>query len=656
MGLFLLRTLTLFLITILLISPFINLNINKSLKPKVVLLVDNSESISSYDGITLKKYRETIQEIEEQISDYFEVETHYFSDKLDAKDSFLLQGNRTDLYNALQSSDEIHFNENIQSVVLISDGNYNLGNNFNYYNFTNPVECHSLLVGDTSRFFDIEIGNIDFNPLAYLNEKSNINIQLNSEQVLNKKINLSLYEIKTNGANNLIQSKDIVPNVMSYTENHSFSVKMNQEGIHHYRMIAKCLSGEKNCDNNYKDFFIEVVNGKKKVVVFADAPHPDISAMKSALEKNEAFDVRVQILLENTSEIGDIDLAILYQIPSQFSNRVEFIKKLNEKSISILYFLGSGSNYSVFNQLQSLYQVTPQGNLKQDIAPQFNKEFSSFKLTENTQANYLKFPPMQSNYLNITTVKQSEVFMFQKIGNVTTNKPLISMGFMDNQSIGFVFAENIWKWKMMDYKNFKSFDHFDEIIVKMINYLAIKKDKKKFKVHFDKTFFTEKEDINIDAAVYNASYELTNVSDVSIEILGNNKYKSKGLFLKNGDKYSLNIGSLPPGNYQYTASTSLNGVNMIDKGNFAVTSFQLEKAYKRANFEDMNKFAQNHNGTLQLFENWKQLLAVLKKKESKELLISESKTITFIDSWIYMSTILFLLSLEWLLRKYFGKN
>jgi hypothetical protein len=230
------------------------------------------------------------------------------------------------------------------------------------------------------------------------------------------------------------------------------------------------------------------------------------------------------------------------------------------------------------------------------------------------------------------------------------------MGFMDNQSVGIVFAENIWKWKIMDFKNFKSFEHFEEIVVKTANFLAVKKDKKKFKVHFDKTFYTEKEDINADAAVYNASYELINTSDVFMEIYGNNKYQSKVTFLKNGDKYSLNLGNLPSGNYEYQAYTILNGVKMVDKGNFAVTTFQLEKAYKKANYEDMNKFAQNHNGELVLLKDWKKLIDLFKKKESKDLLISESKTITFIDSWILMSIILFLLSLEWIFRKYFGKN
>jgi hypothetical protein len=77
---------------------------------------------------------------------------------------------------------------------------------------------------------------------------------------------------------------------------------------------------------------------------------------------------------------------------------------------------------------------------------------------------------------------------------------------------------------------------------------------------------------------------------------------------------------------------------------------------KRANFEVMNKFAQNHNGELIFYKNWEQLIAIFKKKEQKELLISESKTITFIDSWILLGVILLLLSIEWILRKYFGKN
>ncbi len=656
LGLFALRVLALFLISILLISPFINLKVNRSLKPKVILVVDNSSSIATFDGMKLDEYRQTIEKLQDKLSRYFEVETHLFSDKLDAKDSFLLKGESTDIFNALQATDELHFNENIQSVILVSDGNANIGNNFNYYNFTNPVDAYSLLVGDTTRFFDIEIGAIDYNPLAYLNEKTNVSVNVSADNAVGSPIQLTLYEMKGNGTAIKLQSQTINPHSNSFSENQSFAIKMTQEGIHHYRIACECNSAEKNCANNAKDFFVEVVNGKKKIAIYTDAPHPDISAIKSALEKNEAFEVQVQVLQESAPSIEGIDLAILYQIPSNYSNRLEFIKQLNQKGVSILYFIGSGTNYGMINQVQSLYSITPQGNLKQDVLPQFNKEFSLFKMSEDFQGNYGKFPPLQANYLNIAAVKQSEVLLYQKIGAVATNKPMIAMGFMENQSVGIVFAENIWKWKMMDFKNFKSFERFEEVIVKTANFLAVKKDKKKFKVHFAKTFYTEKESVSADAVLYNASYELINNADVQMEIVGNNKYQSNVEFVKNGDKYSVNLGSLPAGNYEYTAYTISNGTKLIDKGNFAITAFEIENAYKRANFEDMNKFAQNHNGELIFYKNWEQLIEKFKKKEQKELLISESKTITFIDSWILLGIILLLLSIEWILRKYFGKN
>ncbi len=655
-GLFTLRVLALFLISILLISPFINLNVNRSLKPKVVLVVDNSSSIATFKGVKLDDYRQTIEKLQDKLSSYFEVEMHLFSDKLDSKDSFLLKGESTDIFNALQATDEIHFNENLQSVILVSDGNSNIGNNFNYYNFTNPIEVYSLLVGDTTRFFDIEIGAIDYNPLAYLNEKTNVSVNISADNAVGSPIQLTLYEMKVNGTAVKLQSQTIKPQSNSFSENQSFAIKMTQEGIHHYRVACECNSSEKNCANNTKDFFVEVVNGKKKIVIYTDAPHPDISAIKSALEKNEAFEVQVQLLQEPSPKIEGVDLAILYQIPSNYSNRLEIIKQLNEKGISILYFIGSGTNYGMMNQVQSLYNISPQGNLKQDVLPQFNKEFSFFKMTDDFQGNYGKFPPLQTNYLNISAVKQSEVLLYQKIGAVATNKPLIAMGFMDNQSLGIVFAENIWKWKLMDYKSFKGFERFEELIVKTANFLAVKKDKKKFKVHFAKTIYNEKENINAEAFLYNASYELINNADIFIEIVGDNKYQSNVEFVKNGDKYSLNLGSLPAGSYEYTAYTMSNGVKLIDKGNFAITAFEVENAYKRANFEDMYKFAQNHNGELIFYKDWEQLIGIFKQKEVKELLISESKTITFIDSWILLGIILLLLSLEWILRKYFGKN
>jgi hypothetical protein len=44
---------------------------------------------------------------------------------------------------------------------------------------------------------------------------------------------------------------------------------------------------EFTAQNNSRDAYIEVIDGKEKILLLAAAPHPDIKAIKSALEKNE---------------------------------------------------------------------------------------------------------------------------------------------------------------------------------------------------------------------------------------------------------------------------------------------------------------------------------------------------------------------------------
>ena len=58
------------------------------------------------------------------------------------------------------------------------------------------------------------------------------------------------------------------------------------------------LSGEFSNRNNRQDVYVEVIDGKEKILLLALAPHPDVKALKSIIEKNENYVIRcIKMLL-----------------------------------------------------------------------------------------------------------------------------------------------------------------------------------------------------------------------------------------------------------------------------------------------------------------------------------------------------------------------
>ena len=72
----------------------------------------------------------------------------------------------------------------------------------------------------------------------------------------------------------------------------------------------------------------------------------------------------------------------------------------------------------------------------------------------------------------------------------------------------------LWKWRLFEYAPKESHELLDGLIQKCVQFLAIKEDKRLFRVSLLKIY--EYEDLSISAQLYDANYELFNKPDVTI--------------------------------------------------------------------------------------------------------------------------------------------
>lgn len=122
-----LRFLSIFSLLLLLLSPILECNKTKSIRPKLVLLVDNSRSIKFSDK---ENFKSEVEKLVDKLADlnlYIDVKA--FDDEVKPIDSLSQNGQRTDIISALTNIVSLHTEENIQRIVLVTDGNYNQGNN-----------------------------------------------------------------------------------------------------------------------------------------------------------------------------------------------------------------------------------------------------------------------------------------------------------------------------------------------------------------------------------------------------------------------------------------------------------------------------------------------------------------------------------------------
>ena len=413
------------------------------------------------------------------------------------------------------------------------------------------------------------------------------------------------------------------------------------------------VENEFSIKNNVQDFYIEVIEGKEKILILTSAPHPDINALKQSIEENENLSCDVVLSSELKKSLKDYNLIVLHQIPDNNSSDKNLLLQINELNIPVLYILGSQTNFNILSDQSSLILIGNKGQ-SNEATPVLDEGFNLFGLSENTLKTIPKFPPLASPYANYKFKSESQIFLSQQIGSVKTGQPLIAFVTNNNKKEAFVFGEGLWRWKLTDYLINENQNGFNEIINKSIQYLSVKINRSRFKVKVPNQFF-ENEEIILNAEYYNESYELKNEFDAHI-VLKNKEGKDQNfVFSKENNAYRLNAGQLQPGEYSFVAELKSGNKFISDEGKFTVKALQLEGQDLTANHYILNRISKKSEGKFYLPHNLQRLKAELEKSPTaKPIIYSQRNFIDLINWKILFFILLTLVSAEWFFRKYFG--
>ena len=231
------------------------------------------------------------------------------------------------------------------------------------------------------------------------------------------------------------------------------------------------------------------------------------------------------------------------------------------------------------------------------------------------------------------------------------------MGFIDDNDVkhAILNGEGLWRWKLYDFLQNQNNDAFNEIVSKTIQYLAVVSDKRPFRVNLAKSVFDENDAINMDAQLYNASFELVNTPDIELKVFDEAGKRFDYKFNKSENAYTLNLGFLPAGNYKYQARTGFSGQVLTTEGKFSVAQLQLEDSRTIADHNLLRQLSLNHNGiSVNLSEAKNVEEKLINSDKLKTALYDSYSTESAINLFWIFCILIGLLSVEWILRKYSG--
>ena len=618
-------------LSFLILDPVIKSTNKITEEPIVVILQDASSSIE-------KNIKDNLDRLADDLNGY-DVFKYNFSDNL--YDEFTNENNglKTDFTNALSQIKTMFINKNLSSIVLASDGLNNTGINPIYSDNLN-VPIHTICLGDTNVISDNLIFKIKHNDIVFQGNSFLAEINIKSLKFKGEKLTVSL-------ENN---EKIIYSDELSISSNNQFfkipiEIPTSKIGLQSFTVKLNAIKNEKNIKNNSYKFYVDVINSKYNILLVNDNSHPDVAAFVSAVASNNDYDLEVTKSDNLFKDLSSYNLIVLHSV-----NNIEFLNSIKENyNIPVLVFCKQD-----FNKYSILF---PNINFKKrssnnEVLSHVNKDFLNFKISTSMLNLINLSPPISTSFGTFNISSNVDVFIYEKIGNTISNSPICLFDENDNQKVGILFGEGFWRWKLRDYQINSNNDIFNELFNKITQHLLIREDKSKFRLLYDKEI-NENEELIFEAQVYNDNFELENKEDVSL-ILTNSKNKEfRFLFDKIDDKYLLDIGRVESD--KYTVYAKVDKRNFEKYGQLTIRPVQIEGLSEVANHQLLYNLSNITGGKSFSSYEFNSLSNHINKNKNKSSLTTiEDKLIQFIDFELILLILLFLISLEWFVRKYSG--
>jgi len=649
--LFVLRTLAVFLIAFLLLSPLVMTRSRTTEKPLIILAQDNSQSpVFCKDSANIRtRYSDELRQLSSSLSDDYDVKTFTFGEKVTEGTAYTYDEKQTDFSLLFDEIQARYANRNIGAVILASDGLYNKGSNPLYLTGTMKYPFYTIALGDTNIQKDLIISRVNYNRISYLGNIFPLETVLKADKCAGQKVTLTI----TKGRETLF-AKTIDINSARYLETLQFQLEAKEVGMQHYRVSVSTLEGEISLINNTQDVFVEVLDGREKILLLAGAPHPDVAALKQSIETSKIYQVDEFVADKFNKSIKEYNLAIVHQIPLKGKNYQALLNSLTENKIPVLYILGESSDMAAFNNLKTGLGIRQAAGKYDEAAPTVANDFALFTVSEELKKVSADFPALSVPFGEYLKSSSANVLMYQKIGSVQTQKPLVMFNTASEPKTGIVAGEGIWRWRMQNYLQTGNQTVFNELVHKIIQYLSVKVDKDRFRVNVKNKFY-ENEAVEFDAEVYNNSYELVNDPEVTLTITNSANKTFPFTFSRTAHAYHINAGIFPLGEYRFTAQAKAGSTRLQKTGVFTVVPVNIESLNLIADHQLMFSLAQKSNGKMLYPGQLSQIPGLLKGRDDVKSVTYTKKRFSDVVNlfWVFL-IILALLSTEWFIRKRFG--
>lgn len=646
-----LRAAVIALLAFFLLEPMVRLLVREVRKPVVVLAHDGSSSLlATGDSSAFREgYAKALEALASQLGDRYEVRSITYGSKVVDGLHFAQRDEQTDIDQLFRTVYDRFAGPDLGAVVIDGDGIYNRGRDPRLAAERLGVPVFAIMLGDTTVRPDLVLRGVDHNRITYLGNQFPLLVKWKADHLAGKNTRLSVMH---NGKE--VAAKDLAITGDPMMAEVPLLIQADAAGLQRYTIALRAVQGEVTTANNQQDIYVDVLDDRRKVLILARAPHPDVAAIRQAMASVEGYTVESALASTFTGPVAAYDLVILHQLPASDAALQAVFQQIGKKEIPTWTIVGQQSDLRQVGELGDGVSIENARGGFTDAQAAFSPDFALFTLDPEDIRSYERFPPLQVPFAQYNLSRSATLLFSQRIGSVRTAYPLFAFQAQAARRTAVTCGEGLWRWRLADMQQNNTTAHFDRLVQKTVQFLALKQDKSRFRVKVEREF-AQNEKVAFDAELYNASYEPVNTPEASITLRNEDGKELAYTFSRADGGYHLDAGVLPAGRYTWQAAVRLDDQRLTAQGEFLVKPLVAERMNTVADHGLWENMAARTGGLAVVPGKLEAIPGSL--KDRPELAARSYSHSSYTDligvRWLFLPLLL-LLTAEWALRRRSG--
>ncbi|MCE5251307.1 hypothetical protein LLG96_13915 [bacterium] len=492
-------------------------------------------------------------------------------------------GSATDISGAIKT---IRDRERVSSIVLITDGRWNLGLDPAGADVPSDMPVSCVAVGSGAGLRDVVLKRVSAASIGYDGMSIPVEIFVSSTNPLSGQVAVEIREGEKNLASGTVSFDT---GTLAKTD---IELPLKTPGVHTFTAVIK-PDYEEPPENNSRSFTVQVVKSAFRVLVISDAPSPDLAFLRRVIEADKSFSgvfvvghgMKEPLSAPFPADISDFDAFVILDGGGEVltPERAAAIAGLAGKGAG-LWILGSTP---LSNGAEALERIFPVRFAKDknilphefyiDLTEQGRTHFVTAGVLSGDRENeWSNLPPLRA-ILPIDQITKSSRILVNAVavqGKVTL--PALVAGKSGEGKTMIMPVSGIWRWHLMMEGAGKSGGFYDGFVRGMLRWLTSSTDASPLTVTTDSHTYLSGQEIVFEGRLFDNVYSPVPGAEISIEIDGDPSAKVI-LDERTPAVYTGTLRGSAPGAHVFEATAFIGGERFAEaRGGFTVQSFSLE--------------------------------------------------------------------------------